>query len=183
MNLLLSTLALFLLGACASSGDRTAMPPASNSMQEGHLPTPFSASDIRDSCTEGSFRVFSMETPEGIFTQTLLFGEGDSEGAPFAVVMTDSEGVEIVKQDMPHTAWTEFQSHASCETETTILTREMMTTGAGEFDCWVYRSDGPMGMAVTNYFAVDLPGPPVLSLGVGADGTQLVRTELTDYNR
>ena len=76
MNLLLSIFALFLLGACASSGDRTAMPPASNSMQEGHLPTPFSASDIRDSCTEGAFRSFSMETPKGAFTRTLTFGKG-----------------------------------------------------------------------------------------------------------
>ena len=183
MNLLLSIFALFLLGACASSGDRTAMPPASNSMQEGHLPTPFSASDIRDSCTEGAFRSFSMETPKGAFTRTLTFGKGDSEGAPFSMTMTDSEGVEIVTQDFPQTPWTQFQSHASCAIETTTLTREMVTTPAGEFDCWVYRTEGQSGSTGTNYFAVNLPGPPVLSLAVAPDGEQVERTELIDYNR
>lgn len=150
-------------------------------MQAAHLPTPFSAAEIRKACSTGALRVFEIKKGPTAATQQYLFGEGDGEGAVFEVLTFDAQGEEATRQAAPKTKWTDFQAHASYPQDTTTVRREQVEVAAGRFDCWVYKTTAEDGSWSESSFALTIPGPPVLSVHHGADSAEVSRMELARF--
>jgi hypothetical protein len=183
------TLLLFLLSlfcACASitsSPSEDSMPTPLNRMQPDHLPTPFSSELIRESCTAGAFREFHVVSNGMELTQKLTFRQGDDLGAAFHVSLTGADGGEPQESNAPFTLWTKFQSHASYPAAETTVDLATVSVPAGTFDCWLYTQTDQLGTVSETYFAIELPGPPVLSTSRTAEGSEITRLELLSFGK
>ena len=153
-----------------------------NVITDGFHPTPFSAAEIREACTDGSYRTFRSEGMQmpGSFLR-MKFADGTDESCTVFNLVLD-ERMEIVSElPGPPTKWTDLQSHASYAAElTTIVEAETLVT-AGTFDCWLYSVAEPEGGMWQYSFARELPGPPVLVRHVDAEGNVDSWMELVEY--
>lgn len=141
--------------------------PDSNRMKPGYLPTPYTAEQIRDFSKNRKIK-FLMETPGKPNTyQIFEFREGTAEKSDMDGYMLDTEGKLIGKKQTVSAAWKELQAHASYPEKNTLLSRDKVKTVAGAFDCWLYtHTSEKEGKTMVNrtWFAVSMPGPPVLMI-------------------
>jgi len=147
------------------------LPPEENRMQPDHLPTPFSAEELKAFNVPGYRTLFRIEG-EGrapVLNDTVWLPS--EEGlAVFSNRMKTPDGVPIGEVQTGTAEWEELQSHASFPAAATSLSTETIEVPAGKFDCWRYDvarevpSDGqaPRTLVMTFWFAKELPGPPVL---------------------
>ncbi len=172
------------LSACASTpADPPPMnsrPPETNRMEVGHLPTPFSAEEIRDACVEGATRDYVLSGENQPPRLRMTFGPDVNGQVVVTTTLTDEEGEVLGASDDPPSTWKAFQAHASFPENATTITSGRHTAAAGTFDCWTYTLSGPSDTVTTFVFARDLPGPP-LDLVVTRNGTLIQRMELLDY--
>ena len=172
------------LSACASTDSGTpysnGLPSQENRMEAGHAPTPFSAEEIREACTDGAFRLYRLTGEAQPPRMNMSFGP-DVEGK--VVVTTeimDEEGAVLGASDAPASSWSAFQAHASFPAERTTITTGTHTTAAGTFDCWTYSVSGPEDTVTNLVFARDLPGSPLRMVAM-KDGTPIQGMELIDF--
>jgi hypothetical protein len=137
------------------------LPPDSNRMQPDHLPTPFSAEDIRSGCQLGRTIRLRSEEPGGDPTfRRIRFVEVDADGAVQEFQVTDAEGRPLDEPTRHRSSWFELQQHASKPASETVIDEVELTLPLGTEACWRYTvGDGDHNVAF--WFAKGRPGMPI----------------------
>jgi hypothetical protein len=126
-----------------------------------HLPTPFTADEIRAGCPPGrTVRALVVEAGREPYVQITRFVSGDAEGAEQESWTETPDGARLSEPTRRRTAWLGFQGHASMPAATTDIAEEVIDIPAGRFDCLRYtRRDGDT--VNTFWFARSAPGMPL----------------------
>ena len=145
------------------------LPPEANRLRPDHLPTPFSAGDIRAGGQLGrTIRVRSEAGGEPTFRQ-IRFVEVDADSAVQEFRSTDAGGLPIGEPTFHRSSWLELQQHASQPASTTVIDEVDLALPFGTEACWRYTVRGP-DECVTFWFAKGRAGMPVqVEQQVGGD--------------
>lgn len=138
-----------------------ALPPEANRLHPGHLPTPFSADQIRDASRVGRrIRIRTDAAGETTFRE-VRYVATDADGATQQFIPTDADGNQAGPPVERRSAWRDLQGHASFAADRTTVEETSHDLAWGTEPCWLFRvSDGE---AETRYwFARRLPGMPVI---------------------
>lgn len=137
------------------------MPPEAHRLQPDHLPTPFSAAQIRRGCPAGRTIRMREESPgEPPQFRTIRFVEVDADGAVQEYQATDVEGRPMGEPTRRHSSWLDLQRHASQPADVTTVDEVELTLPFGAFPCWLYSVQTPHARRLF-WFAKELPGMPV----------------------
>jgi len=126
-----------------------------------HLPTPFTATEIRTGCPPGRvlrFRYERLGQPPSIRVTRYLDSDAET-----AIRESWQESVDLQRVSQPEReqcSWFELQQHASFPAATTTCADDSIETPAGGFDCLRYTRVDEQGVW-RFWFARDLPGQPV----------------------
>jgi hypothetical protein len=123
------------------------LPPESHRLQSDHLPTPFSAAQIRAGC------------PAGRTFRRIRFTRVDDERAVQEFQATDEEGRPIGEPTARQSTWLDLQRHASQPADATTVDEVTLPLSFGDFDCWLYIVRAPAA-EMRFWFARELPGMP-----------------------
>ena len=138
-----------------------ALPPEAHRLRPDHLPTPFSAAQIRDGCRAGRLIRLREETPgEDPTFRRIRFTEVDADGAVQEFQATDADGSPIGEPSLRRSTWLDLQQHASQPADATTLEEVALTIPVGTLDCWLYAVRRPEA-ELRFWFAKELPGMPV----------------------
>ena len=166
LNIILMIIVFTLVGIVSADEPQIEALPETNRMRPDHLPTPFSAEEIRRGCPAGRMIKFLIETPDKpISYQVFDFKEGTEESAHFEAYTLDENGNVIGPKNNATLKWTDLQAHASYAKKNTTVNREFKTIASGTFDCWQYTmttEDHGKTKESRYWFAIALPGPPIL---------------------
>jgi hypothetical protein len=136
------------------------LPPNAHRLQPDHLPTPFSAAQIRDGCLAGRTIRIREETPDAPPTfRRIRFVEADADGAVQEFQATDEDGVPTGEPARRHSTWLDLQRHASQDAAATTLDEVDLALPFGHFACWRYVVQCP-DSELRFWFAQPLPGMP-----------------------
>ena len=137
------------------------LPPASHRLQPDHLPTPFSADQIRDGCPAGrTIHIREEAAGEPPTFRRLVFTEVGPETAETESQSTDADGWPIGEPTHGTSTWLDLQRHASQPEDVTTVREVVLALPFGDMDCWLYvvrRPDAELRF----WFAKALPGMPV----------------------
>ena len=139
-------------------------------LRTDHLPTPFTADEIRVGCPPGR-TVRSLVARRGSepYVRVTRFLDGDDAGANQESWTETPEGVRLSEPERSHSTWLEFQEHASMPSATTRISEETIDIPAGWFDCLKYVRRDEDGVS-TFWFARSAPGMPLMFEQSGLDG-------------
>ncbi len=158
------------------------IPPESHRLQPDHLPTPFSAAQIRGGCPAGRTIRIREEAPGQPSTfRRIRFTQVDEEIAVQEFQDTDEEGRPIGEPTIRDSTWLDLQRHASQPADATTVEEVPLTLPFGEFDCWLYTVLLPPGER-RFWFAKQLPGMPV-QVEERVDGALAGRTVMIASNQ
>lgn len=154
-----------------------ALPPDSHRLQPDHLPTPFSAAQIRDACRVGRLIRIRTQTPgEAPTYREVRYRAADAQRATQAFTPTDADGQPIGPTVLRESTWLDLQGHASQPAEHTTLEETTLELSWGTEACWRYdRTDG--AEETRFWFAQRLPGMPVV-VESWVDGRLVERSEV-----
>lgn len=137
------------------------LPPEANRLRPDHLPTPFSAADIRTGCPLGRTIRLRTETPGGEPTfRRIRFVEVDADGAVQEFQATDGAGLPIGEPTRARSSWLDLQQHASQPASSTEIDEVELALPFTAEACWRYTASGG-DERVTFWFAKGRPGMPV----------------------
>jgi hypothetical protein len=127
-----------------------------------HLPTPFTADEIRVGCPPGrTVRSLLIRAGSEPYVQVTRFVSGDADGADHEPWTETPDGVRLTDPERDRSTWLEFQEHASMPAATTVIGEEEIDIPAGRFACLRYtRRDGDS--VSTFWFARSAPGMPLM---------------------
>jgi hypothetical protein len=130
-------------------------------LRPDHLPTPFSAAEIRDATRPGHTLRLRLETPgEEPVLRVTRFVETDAEGAVQESQRFTLAGEPLGEKVRRRSSWLDFQEHASFPAAMTTRSEETIQLEFGRFDGLHYTAVD--GDRVDHYwFALALPGMPV----------------------
>jgi hypothetical protein len=130
-------------------------------LRPDHLPTPFSAAQIRDAMRPGNTLRLRLETRgEEPQLRVTRFAETDAEGAVQESQRFTIHGEPLGEPVGRRSTWLELQEHASFPAATTTRTEETIDLEFGRFDGLHYVAVN--GDQTEHYwFALALPGMPV----------------------
>ena len=138
-----------------------ALPPESHRLRPDHLPTPFSAAQIRDACPAGRTILLRDESAgEEPTFRRIVFTEGDAETTFQELQSTDADGTPLGETSLGRATWLDLQRHASQPADATTVEEVRLGLPFGEFDCWLYTVGAP-DAELRFWFAKELPGMPV----------------------
>ncbi len=126
-----------------------------------HLPTPFTAAEIRDASPPG-LAVTVVREAEGQppTVSVTRFVDGDEEGSTRERQVLTADGEPAGEPARARATWLDLQAHASFPSATTARTEEAIDTPMGRLACLRY--DVVEGDSrQTFWFARTLPGMPV----------------------
>lgn len=130
-------------------------------LRPDHLPTPFSAAEIRDSKRPGhTLRLHIQAAGEEPIVRVTRFVETDEEGAVMESQRFTLAGEALDEPVRRRSTWLELQSHASFPAATTTRSEETVELSFGRFDALHYVAMDGTEMAHF-WFALALPGMPV----------------------
>ena len=96
------------------------LPPESHRLQPDHLPTPFSAAQIREGCPPGRTIRLREEVPGQAATyRRIRFTTVDEESSVQELQATDEHGAPIGEPMVGSSTWLDLQRHASQPGEAT----------------------------------------------------------------
>jgi hypothetical protein len=130
-------------------------------LEADHLPTPFTAAEIRDATLPGHTLRLRVEVQgqEPILRAT-RFVETDDQGAVQEFRRFTPKGEPLDEPVRRRSSWLDFQRHASFPAATTSVSEEPIELEFGRFDALHYMAVD--GDRVEHYwFARSLPGMPV----------------------
>ena len=137
------------------------LPPDANRIRPDHLPTPFSAADIRAGCPLGRTIQLQSEAPGGELTfRQIRFVEVDTDGAVQEFQSTDARGLPIGEPTRHRSSWLELQQHASQPASATVIDEVDLGLPFGTEACWRYTVSGSDD-CVMFWFAKGRAGMPV----------------------
>jgi hypothetical protein len=137
------------------------LPPDSNRLQPDHLPTPFSAADIRAGCPLGRTIRLQTEAADGELSfRRIRFIEVDADRAVQEFQSLGADGQPIGDPTLRSASWLDLQHHATRPAATTVLDEVDLPTPLGTEACWRYAA-GSADDGVTFWFAKGRPGMPV----------------------
>lgn len=136
------------------------LPPESHRLQPDHLPTPFSAAQIRAGCPAGRTIRIREETPgEAPSFRRIRFVQVDGETAVQEFQATDEDGLPTGEPTLRQSTWLDLQRHASQPAEATAVQEVSLSLPFGDFDCWLY-TVRRHAAELRFWFAKELPGMP-----------------------
>ncbi len=137
------------------------LPPDSHRLRPDHLPTPFSAAQIRAGNPAGrTIRVREEAPDQPPSFRRIVFMEGDAETSVQELQVTDADGAPIGEASLGRSTWLDLQRHASQPADATTVQELRLKLPFGEYDCWLYTVRGP-DAELRFWFAKELPGMPV----------------------
>jgi hypothetical protein len=137
------------------------LPPDANRIQPDHLPTPFSATDIRAGCPLGRTIRLQSEAPGGELTfRQIRFVEVDADSAVQEFQRTDAGGLPIDEPTRHRSSWLDLQLHASQPASATVIDEVDLASPFGTEECWRYTVSGPDDCVIF-WFAKGRAGMPV----------------------
>lgn len=130
-------------------------------LRPDHLPTPFTAAQIRDATRPGhTLRLRVEALGEEPVERVTRFVETDDEGAVQESQRFSAAGEPLEEPTRRRSSWLDFQSHASFPAATTSRAEEEIELEFGRFDALRYAViDG--NREERYWFARALPGMPV----------------------
>jgi hypothetical protein len=130
-------------------------------LRPGHLPTPFTAAEIREGCPPGrTVRSLVVEAGAEPIVRVTRFVSSDADGADRESWAETPGGERLTAPAPDHSTWLEFQEHASMPADATTIDLETIDIAAGHYDCLRYtRVDGDT--VDTFWFAKTAPGMPL----------------------
>lgn len=135
--------------------------PDPHVLADDHLPTPFTAAEIREATPPGRTVTVHHESggPTPSVTSTrILWAEVSADGAIQHRVTEPAEGADTPTR--LEVTWHQLQEHASFPAATTVRERVVVDHVLGRLDCWRYTvTEG--GDETTFWFDIDRPGMPV----------------------
>src|SRR6266487_4892550 len=113
-------------------------------LRPDHLPTPFTADEIRLGCPPGrTVRSLVVRPGADQYVHVTRFISGDPEGAEQESWDETRDGIRLTEPERNRSTWLEFQEHASMPTATTHIEAVDIEIPAGQFACLRYtRVDG-----------------------------------------
>lgn len=126
-----------------------------------HLPTPFTAAEIREGCPPGrTVRSLVVEGDGEPYVHVTQFVSGDAESAEQDSWTETPDGRRLTEPRRRRSTFLDFQSHASMPAATTRIDEETISIAAGTYECLLYtRTDGDS--IDTFWFAKRAPGMPL----------------------
>jgi hypothetical protein len=130
-------------------------------LRPDHLPTPFSAAEIRAGCPAGrTVRSLVVLPGQDPYVRVVRFTQVDEEGADQESWTETPDGTRLTEHERRRSTWLEFQGHASMPADSTEIAEETIDIPAGRFDCLRYTTrDGDT--VSTFWFARSAPGMPL----------------------
>jgi hypothetical protein len=126
-----------------------------------HLPTPFTAAEIRDGCPSGrTLRIRIERTGDDPVIRVVRYVETDADGTVQESWTEGLDGSRLSDPERERSTWLELQEHASFPKASTERTEEELTIPAGRFACLRYTRTDPEAIW-RFWFALGLPGQPV----------------------
>lgn len=140
-------------------------------LRPDHLPTPFTADEIRAGCSPGrTVRSIIVRADDEPFVRVTRFVSGDAEGADQETWTETPNRTRLTEPERGRSIWLELQGHASMPAATTTISEESIDIPAGHFDCLKYvRQNGDS--VSTFWFARSAPGMPLRFEERSPDGT------------
>jgi hypothetical protein len=137
------------------------MPPEAHRLRPDHLPTPFSADQIREGCPAGrTSRIREEEAGQPPSFRRIRFLEADEHGAEQEFQATDAGANPVGEPSRRHSTWLELQQHASQPADATTVDEVTLDLPFGSFACWLYVAERPEA-ELRFWFAKELAGMPV----------------------
>ena len=131
-------------------------------LRPDHLPTPFTADEIRVGCPPGrTVRALVMEEGTDPHVRVTRFLSGDVVGAEQESWTETPDGVRLSEPERRRSTWLEFQGHASMPAATTDIAEEVIDIPAGRYDCLRYTRRDDDHSVDTFWFAKSAPGMPL----------------------
>lgn len=130
-------------------------------LRPDHLPTPFTADEIRRGCPPGrTVRSLVVRAGQAPYVRVTRFVSGDADGAEQEFWTETPDGTRLTEPERARSTWLGFQGHASMPAATTEVADEEIDIPAGRFACRRYTTrDG--GSVSTFWFARSAPGMPL----------------------
>jgi hypothetical protein len=130
-------------------------------LRPDHLPTPFTADEIRDGCQPGrTVRSLVEEAGQPPYIHVTRFVGATPGGAKQEAWDEDLDGTRRGDPLRRHSTWLDFQSHASFPAASTQVSEEEMEIPAGRFEMLRYTQHE--GSVVRSFwFARSAPGMPL----------------------
>jgi hypothetical protein len=145
---------------------------------EGFAPTPFTAEEIRRGCPDGRtvrMRLLGTEPAAGAaYCSVTRFTAGDADGATMEYFDETADRRIVGAVERVRNSWLDLQRHAAFPAADTTIDRETVVLPIGEYECLRYTVRSGAG-ETTFWFAERLPGMPVKSDTVAADGSHQTR--------
>jgi hypothetical protein len=159
-----------------------ALPPESHRLQPDHLPTPFSAEQIRIGSPVGRRILMREGAPNEPPTyRRIVLVANDAEGATHEYTPTDADGLPMGPSVERRSSWLELQAHASQPAATTSCDETTLELAWGTEDCWRYVARDEDG-ETRLWFAKPVAGMPVLferwTNGALADRREMIANEV-----
>lgn len=148
-----------------SSGKTIPLPAPENRLQAEHLPTPFSAHEIREGTPAGcvlTFRMHAIGQPDS--GMSMRFYDPTEESTRFEISLFNDEGQPLGEPKRSSSTWAGLQAHASFHSAGTELTRERHSFPLGSPDCLLYTvtvQNGGWHKVSQYWFDPSRPGPPI----------------------
>jgi hypothetical protein len=130
-------------------------------LRPDHLPTPFTAAEIRDASRPGrTVRMLVVEAGADPYIRVTRFVSGDADGGEREFWTETPDGRPLTEPERGRATWLELQEHASMPADATRIDEETIAIPAGRYDCLRYtRVDGDT--IDTFWFARSAPGMPL----------------------
>jgi hypothetical protein len=137
------------------------MPEESHRLRPGHLPTPFSAAEIREASRPGrEMRLLVVRAGAEPVVRAIRFLSGDADGGDGESWMETPDGVRLGEPERNRSSWLELQEHASMPADRTQIEEETFEIPAGRYEGWRYTRTDEDGVNVF-WFARSEPGMPL----------------------
>lgn len=165
-----STLALILTLTCL---------PAFAAAQDEHLPTPYSADQIRDAWQVGLTVVTRVSTPRGESTSHTIVTDWTEEKVALIEQPLDDMGQAVGEATPIEVSWTDLRDHARFPTSAATRERTKQSTPLGDLEGWRYIMKHGETDQSEFFFADAYPGPPVVFLR-RSEGEVVMRAEMIE---
>jgi hypothetical protein len=137
------------------------LPEESNRLQQDHLPTPFSAAQIRDASRPGrTVRSLIVRSGAEPVVRVHRFISGDADRGIGESWTETPAGDRLTEPERDESNWLELQGHASMPADRTRIEEETFEIPAGRFEGWRYTRTDDDGVSVF-WFARSAAGMPL----------------------